>query len=299
MSNKKLTRYYVLSQTAYDALKKKISIDENTLNPIDKHIFEILKNKSLSSPEKFLLYSQYLSKQIHKIRERGKKKEEDGKNQVVGEKKATKKNLAEQFTQTEPPPEVIEQMTQGVQTTPKRKGSDYSPRNIFDDTITDTFTDEDEEFESKYLQTKRFTDDKRSNVSLGDELFGRPFDPKMPETLRRSKRIQMRQMPKTFDEETAAAALEYAQEEFQDTKDRNYVQRMSTSPSIKIIEHRPTGGVLTVSLDDIVDVVDDDDELRLPQKRKRKTPISSVIVKKTKKDVQQKGGAQKILWEKF
>lgn len=300
MSNKKLSRYYVLSQTVYDMLKKN-SIDENNLNSIDKPILGILKNKSLSTPEKFLLYSQHLSKHIHKIREKEKNQKDDDEKmmmKVMDEKRSKNKIWGEQTTQTDLQPKVTVQSTQTdqsmqttpiVQTTPKRHTPYILPKN-FDEVLKDTFTDDDEEYENQVLRKKRFMEDKRSNASLGDELFGRPFDPKTPQVLRRSKRIQKRQMPTSFDDETEAAALEFAQEEFQDPQDRNYLKRLSTSPSLRIIEHKPSGSVITVSLDDIVDVVDEDEEIRPPKKRKRKTP------KKTKS---QKGGAEKISWQKI
>lgn len=310
MSNKKLNRYYVLSEALYNMLKKP-SIDENKLNPIDKSIFDILKNRSLSTPEKFLMYSQNLSKQAQNMRQSVRKERKDDVKPITNEKK---KKSTEQFTQTDTPPETFERF---IQTTPKSKSLGVHKRNILDENLTNSFTSEDEDFERDNFRQKQLTEHEKSFVSLEDELFGKPFgpySPKVSQPLRRSKRIQKQKMPSSFDEETEAAALEFAQEEFQDPLDRNYIKRMSTSPSLRIIEHKPSGNVLTVSLDDIVDVVDDDDVVivddddvvKVPQKRKRKKTSpnlkkgkTSPFIKKIKKSSDQRGGGHKIVWENF
>lgn len=67
MSNKKLNRYFVLSPSTFKKLSES-SINQNKLSDLDKSIFHILSNQSLTDIKKWELYSQELLKFNHKMR---------------------------------------------------------------------------------------------------------------------------------------------------------------------------------------------------------------------------------------
>lgn len=313
MSNKKLTRFYVLSQNVYDSLKKS-AIDEKSLNLFDKSILEILQNKHLSPSEKFLNYSQKLSRQLKKIRDGGKTFASKDRNAVKtftakDLDNKSKKNVVEKNIQTDFPEIVQPIKTKKI--TEQATQTELSEEELGGDgkIINNISTDEDEEYDKNFHSQRLSSlfEPQKNNFSIDEELFGRPFDfqhkEKKPPTqpLRRSKRILMREMPEEFDEDTAAAALEFAQEEFGDPQDRNYITRPSIDPTLKIIEHKPTGDTLSVSLDDVVDVVDTAslEEKKQNRKRKKETPRNVIKQKSRKVNSNQKGGSKTFAWEKY
>lgn len=115
----------------------------------------------------------------------------------------------------------------------------------------------------------------------------------------------MQQMPKEFDEETEEAAMVFAQEEMKDPIDKNFKKRLSRSPSRRIFEHIPTGTVLTVGLDDIIDIdssEDDEKKKKLAKRKKRKFDPTSTPSHGVKKPRHQFGKGVSfpiIKWEKY
>lgn len=287
MSNKKLTKYYVLSPRTYDVLLKN-SINENKLSELDKHMFNVLKNDRPKMAEKWLMYSQELAKHGLKIRHKNKFSPE---REIIKSKKVKFSPLkSEQFTQTEeeelPKPQYAEQ---AIQVTPKKTQSEID--------------EEDEEYENLYRRHRSKileSSDDSINQTLEEELYKIPSRSPLP---RRSARIKKQKMPKEFDADTEEAAMLFVQTEMNDPIDRNFSSRKSLSPRRKIFEHKPTGAVITVDLEDVVEVVDDDDDnekIEEKKRKKRKHIETTPSRQKTKKRRSQIGkGISSIKWEKY
>lgn len=282
MSNKRLTKYYVLSPKAYDVLSKN-TIVENKLNDLDKQMLNVLKNDKTSMGEKWLMYSQQLAKHGLNIRRKKFFSSEQDIEKTTKSKFAPSKT--EQFTQTEEEeprkPQLVEQGTQATQ----------SQKDL-----------DDEEYETLFHQHRSkpiYSDNDESfNQTLDEELnvIPQPISP----PLRRSTRIKMQKMPKEFDSHTEEAAMLFVQAEMNDPIDRNYVSRKSLSPRRKIFEHRPTGSVISVDLEDVVEIVDEKLKEETKSTKRKHTDSTRIPKQKAKKSKTQVGkGISSIKWEKY
>lgn len=285
MSNKKLTRFYVLSSSAYESLLKN-SIPVNKLNGLDKEIMNVLKNEKLSTGEKWLLYSQQLSRIGEKFRK-------VKRNNIINVKDTEQKHNA--------PKKMVKTSEQTTQT--ESNVSDQATQMDLDnENEKEGFTDEDERYEDlfrKHRSRRIYSDEEdENNFSLDKELsLRKPVTPEIP---RRSKRILMKQLPKEFDELTSEAAMLLAQEEIDDPDDRNYRQRQSLSPSRKIFEHKPTGSVITIGLDDVVEIVSSEDEEKITKEtKKKKQKFFDTPGQKKKRKIQTGKGFLSVKWEKL
>lgn len=300
MSNKKLSKYFVLTPNAYNVLLKS-TIKENNLNELDKQMYNILKNEKISSmAEKWLMYSQQLAQLGHNFRRNKNYNNDD--NNINNERfiKHDKLKLipvvTDQSMQTD---EIVRPIyvDQGIQAT------------------KDELDREDEEYDqlyNKHRTTLNYSENDDSlNETLDNELNAqKPFATPSPSPShrqstsmvlpRRSVRIKMREMPKTFDEETSEAAMLFVKNIIKDPVDSNYKTRKSQSPKRKIFIHVPTLSDIHVDLEDVVEIVDsdddDDDNVELKEKndKKKSTKRKLKLVKN-----QTGKGSQLFKWEKY
>jgi hypothetical protein len=67
MNVQRYKKFFVLSPKHYERLKIR-SIDENTLNELDKKLLKIMKSRKFSKPQKLMLYKRVLHENLEKLK---------------------------------------------------------------------------------------------------------------------------------------------------------------------------------------------------------------------------------------
>lgn len=180
MQTNKLQRFFVITPETYDRLSS-LTINEDELNELDKSIFNVLKNKDLSNADKWLNYSQELTKFSEKIRNQGRVMEEKPKESKIEADTQVTPGLRKNYTRrVETPVEQNEEEVENlfVGTNPEIEdifeNSDLNttePPSVLDN----AFVDEDLEYTLFEIALKNLNENNKTNVLRKDETINEDY----------------------------------------------------------------------------------------------------------------------------